>query len=432
MTRIGELLDILGAPQKKVLGAYLESMFRYQGSEGANIAKIRITSSRMTNMMEKDIESTLDELADFVSSSDLPNLLPFYRVAISDGFYNRGEYERARKFLVDYYKDNPTSKSLDVFKTRIVRTIITQIEDLKNKGDFIDTLRVYGKYAGSWLKNSERIDLTYYIGEAFEKAGAIEEAGKKYRKALNKLYAIKGTQAEKERGVFESLPKTDALNLRLASVAIKNDKHSLAFKYLKDIGAQTDLTLDEEIERIELAANVAEQRGQDVAAIKYLDVLTKTWKGEPEKVSGPLLKLAEIQSSRKDYKNSLSNIQRILAMQEDSGAVPEETHVSALRLKADIHLKNENTEKAISSYEALLDSYEDKRPLNSIRYKVGELYFKDGNIKSAEKTWSQIKDGVVWAQMAQEQLRHSKFKEDYKKYINRIPAMAGLRGKDQK
>ncbi|MCB0393412.1 MAG: tetratricopeptide repeat protein, partial [Bdellovibrionales bacterium] len=206
LTRIGELLDILGAPKKKVLGAYLESIFRYNGTEGAHLAKIRLTSNRMKNMKDKEIEADIQDFEKYLTESKLPMLIPFTRVAVSDGFYDRKEYDKSINILIDYYKNNPTSVVLPVFKTRIERTLITQIKDRVDAGEFIETLRLYGQNSSKWLKDSDRIDMVFYVGEAFEQAGSPSDAGKLYQEALNRLYAVKGTSAEKERGVFENLP----------------------------------------------------------------------------------------------------------------------------------------------------------------------------------------------------------------------------------
>ena len=44
------------------MGAYLESNFRYQGSGGAAVARIRILTSRMKSMKEKELAHSLNEI----------------------------------------------------------------------------------------------------------------------------------------------------------------------------------------------------------------------------------------------------------------------------------------------------------------------------------------------------------------------------------
>ncbi|MES2854686.1 MAG: tetratricopeptide repeat protein, partial [Bdellovibrionota bacterium] len=62
MTRLGELLNILGVDGKRAQGAFLESSFRYRGTPGAGIARIRFLASRMPEMKEKELASALEEI----------------------------------------------------------------------------------------------------------------------------------------------------------------------------------------------------------------------------------------------------------------------------------------------------------------------------------------------------------------------------------
>jgi hypothetical protein len=69
--------------------------------------------------------------------------------------------------------------------------------------------------------------------------------------------------------------------------------------------------------------------------------------------------------------------------------------------------------------------------LSSIRYKLGQIYFKRGDIQQAAGTWNDFKGtkSGFWKNLAQEQLKNSEWREGYKKYIKRIPAMADKESK---
>lgn len=54
LTRIGEVLDILGSDKSKVMGAYLESTYRFKKSEGSEVARVRMLSQKMKNMRKKN------------------------------------------------------------------------------------------------------------------------------------------------------------------------------------------------------------------------------------------------------------------------------------------------------------------------------------------------------------------------------------------
>ena len=74
----------------------------------------------------------------------------------------------------------------------------------------------------------------------------------------------------------------------------------------------------------------------------------------------------------------------------------------------------------------MLEKYEETRPLSSIRYKLGQIYFKRGEVQKASEVWNEFKGekSGFWKNLAQEQLKNSEWRDGYKKYIKRIPAMS--------
>jgi hypothetical protein len=57
------------------------------------------------------------------------------------------------------------------------------------------------------------------------------------------------------------------------------------------------------------------------------------------------------------------------------------------------------------------------------------MLYEDGDLKSAQAEWNELKaaDGNIWKRLADEQMQSAKWKSEYKKYINRIPAADTLR-----
>lgn len=426
MARIGELLEILGADRKKIDGAFLECIFRYQGSEGAGVARVRIGGQRMTDMKEKEVEVAATEMKEFAEDSDLPRAKDFVTIMLADGYHRRKQYDKALTLLLDFYKNEPSS-DLSVFKKRIMSNITSQLQVLLKDHKFLELFKVYGQHAPVWLKNSDRIDIEYYLGEGFEQAGAYNEAADYYRKVLNRLYSIRGTDEEKERQVMEDLPSSDSVNLRLATMSLSAQDFSKAAFYLSSIKNPQKLGAEEQVERIELASQVAQQKGQINSAKKFLSDLIVNWKGRPALVSQPYIHLAELQFKTKDYSEAEAAVQKVINMQTDTELVPKETLVKALELRGDLLLQKNDQAKAVSAYKDLLDRFEDTVPLESVRFKMGKTLFEKGDLVDAEKTWSTLKEGSLWAQMAKEQLSNSKWKKQYKKYIQRIPAMSGVK-----
>lgn len=430
MTRIGELLEILGADPKKINGAFLESIFRYKGSTGAGVARVRLTRERMPEMKPKEVETALNEIKEFSQNTDLPKVKEYSTIMTADGLSRRKDFKRSLALLIEFYQTHPTGQ-LDIFKNRIVENIASEMRNQVEKNEFLDALKTYGEYSSVWLKNSDRIDIDYYLGQSFEKSGLYEEAGQNYRKALNSLYAIKGTAKEREKQIMENLPTPEQVLLRLAAMSWAKGDSSKTFEYLENIRDTAKLNSEERVERVEIAAQVSIAKGQRDTAKKYLQDLVETWSGQPSKVSVPLLTLADIDSKSKDYRDSNRSIDRILQLDEDSGEVKKDTLVKALQLKADNLVALKDVDAAIAVHKKLLEKYEETYPLESIRYRLGTLQFQKGNLVEAEKTWAQFKPDSVWSRLAKEQMSHSKWKDDYKKYIQRIPAMSGANGNNK-
>jgi predicted Zn-dependent protease len=174
---------------------------------------------------------------------------------------------------------------------------------------------------------------------------------------------------------------------------------------------------------------VAEAHGQADAAKKYLTELIAAWKGDTELTSPLLVRLAKLHAQEKNFKEADAALGKVIAMRNNSGRVPDDVHAKALELRGDLYLTRGKRGEAVSAYRELLTNYEGKRPLASVRYRVGQILYEDGDLKSAENEWAELKNGQagVWQRLADEQMKSAKWRSEYKKYLERIPAAADLR-----
>ncbi len=429
LTRVGELLEIMGAGEKRSGGAFLESQFRYRGTPGANVARIRTLISRFPEMKDKELRAAVNEINDLTAKTDLTGMNEFVALAAADGHWKRGDFKTSTEQLISFYQQNPNAANRGKFQQRVVRNITSAIKDNVEKENFIEALRVNSMYAQNWLKDSNRIDTRYYVGRAFEQAGVYKEAVEIYRDTLNQLYSIRGTKREKERSVFEILPDADSINLRLAKTLVREKNFARAAEHLKALSSPTKLKDKELIERAEVSADVAEARGQLDTAKSFLSELVSTWKGQPVEVSGVYLRLAKLQNQTKNFSDADLALAKIIAMQKDTNLVPEDVYASALELRGDVLLARGDRDESVRTFKELLESYDGKRPLGAIRYKTGKILFDNGDLKGAENIWAELKQDKndLWHKLAQEQLQGARWKGDYKKYIERIPAMENMK-----
>lgn len=426
MTRIGELMEILGADSSRVMGAYLETYFRYGESSQAAIARMRMLSAKMKGMKPKEADAAMKEITTLSKKLDLPEMPQFTTVVIADGLTSRKEYEKAADNLIKYYQANPVTADRKLLTKRIVNNINSRIVDLVEDGQFISALKTHSDYWDKWLKNSERLDTKFYIGKAFEDAGVDKQAEDYYKEVLNRSYSLKGSKAEKELAIVEKIPSEDRLSLRLASVYEKQNKMKQSYDMLKNIKQPEKMSELEQIERVGLAVRLLENRGENESAIRYLTELLKTWKGQPSLVAGPFLKLAELEAKTGRFEDAIKSLDRIDVMMKDSNKVDESIHLASLQKKAEILFGQGKSQQVIPVYESMLERYEAKKSLGSIRYKLGEIYFAKGDLAKAANTWKDFKGdkSKFWQDLAQEKLKDAEWADGYKKYIKRIPAMS--------
>lgn len=432
LTRLGETLEILGADKSRVMGAYLESYFRYGDNSNAAIARIRMTAARMKGMKPKEVEVAAQEILDLSKRVDFIDAEKLATILISEGYNERNEYDKTIDLLIKYYQKNPTMTQAEHFTKRIVANINEKFRDLVNKRDFIEGLKVHQKFSEVWLKNSDRLDTRFYLGKAFEMAGVPKESERYYREVLNRLLSVEGTNKEKEMRVVQEIPSKESLYLRLAEVQNNQGKIQDAYESLKQIKKLESLNEDEQIERVILTANLLTEREQLDSARRFVMELLKTWKGEPAKLETPYYKLAEIEMKTGQNREALRSLKKIDEIYQDTKASVNDVHFKSFEKRIEIAEKMKDDNEAIEAATQMLEKYEEMRPIASIRYKLGKIYFKQGKTKKAEETWSSFKGAQsdFWQKLAQEQIQNLNWRDDYKKYINRIPAMSREEGEN--
>ena len=487
MTRLGELLGILGADSKRAQGAFMESFFRFRSTPGAGIARIRTLVSRLPDMKDKELSSGLKEIAEITEryanrpkkerapasvadakpdapkaeakagehgaapaaeahgesadageqlgenlaekKPELPGIEEFTTLLLADGYNARHEYEKAANDLIAYYQKNPQSQNKDRITSRIKKNIADEIGASVAAGNFMEALRDYSKNTNGWLKNTDRIDVRFAVGRAYEQAGVFKDAATAYKDSLKRRQDLAKSGKEREQGIYEDIPKEDQINLRLAAVASKMKDFGTAESNLKAIKAVAQLKPAEQIEFAEVSADVSEARGRADAARLYLTELLNAWKGDAGLTSPLHLRIARLQGATKKFADADAHLAKIIAMKKENESVSDDVYAKALQLRGELYVARGNRAEAVKTYQALLEAFGESRPLASVRYKLGQLLYEDGDMKSAEKTWSELKpekDGL-WAKLATEQMQGAKWQTEYKKYLNRIPAASSLR-----
>jgi len=428
LTRVGELLDIMGADQAKSVGSYLETHFRYGDSPKTIVARLHLLSTRMKSMKNEELEQTLLKMDELALSSELQNVDQFKVAMVSDGFSRRQEYLRAIDILSKFYQQNPTRLDAKQVTRRIAKNINEQLKLLSDKADYKELLKTYRIYSDTWLKTYSRIDTDYFLGLAYESAGAFNDALEKYKKVLTELTAIKGTINEKEIYVNQYLPSFDSLNLKLAKNSFENISYQDAYQYLEKIKNPLALTDEEQVERVQLASKLYEQKGDGDTSIRYLNELSQFWKGD-EQLSLPVLfRLAEMQTKKNNIPEAIAAFAKCQKILLNNNKPKERDVTKLLNSYSNLLVSQGKQVEAISLLNEVIQKHGNKFDLNQERYLLGNLYFEKGETKKAELVWNHIKSegAAVWKKLSQEKLNQASWDVDYKKHLKRIPAVSQL------
>ncbi|OFZ20291.1 MAG: hypothetical protein A2Z20_12815 [Bdellovibrionales bacterium RBG_16_40_8] len=427
LTRIGELLEILGVDQRQFMGVYIESYFRFPDSPGSEVARIRMLSRGLKGMKDGEKKHALTEIDEISKKSNLPQIKEFTTILKSEGLARRGEFRNALDILITFYQQNPSTQNLKIIKSRTLRNISDVLKEETSKKNYIEALNFFGKYSTTWLKNSGRIDTQYYQALALEQAGVTKEAKKIYLKIYDQLKSIAGSNEEKERIVYENLPRLAQINLRLAATALEEKQYQEANKYLSQINEK--LSEAEDIERVQIGAAVSEQTGDIKRAIAYLEKLNDNLLKNEKLIVKPELSLARLYLKQNKNAEADQHLSRIEKMTENKVELTDNEMSELLKLRGDLQLQSGQKIAAVETYMKLLDAYESKYPMSSIRYKAGKILFEEGDIRGAEKIWGALDDntGALYKRLSSERLSQAKWQDNYKKYINRIPAAKELK-----
>ena len=422
LTRVGELLEILGADQSRSVGAFLETHFRYGDNLKTVVARLHLLSTRMKSMKQLEVDQTLEKMNNLVKESDLENIGQFKTSMIADGFSRRKEYEKAIDILTQFYQKEPNKLDSYHIKNRIVTNINRQLKHDYLGNNYKKVLKTYQKYEDTWLKNNPRIDSQFYLADAHQNIGSHYTALTKFQKIENQLKQIENDKTQLSFvKATEDLPLQDQVNLRQAICLYETEQFQNASEKLKAIKNPVDLSDQEQIQRVHYAALIYEQKEDYETAIKYLAELVKVWSNKNQFLIPSALKLADLYQKDKKYDLANEKLESLLTSNLNS-----DNRFTVLKKLSEVNLNQKNNERSIKNLTILMNEYSDKKDISAEIYQLGNLHYVQGEYKKAQDIWSQIDSSKnqFWSKLAQEKIKDTEWTIQNKKYLKRIPAMS--------
>jgi tetratricopeptide (TPR) repeat protein len=409
-TRMGEILEIADEPGKKWAGYYNEGVFRFQKTNGGAISKIHLLSHQMMEAEERRLSILLDEMRSLEKEIKLPQADEFVAFNIADAHFDRGNHKAATDELISFFKKVKIPSYADKFHRRIGRGISYQIRDMLAAGKVEEAFKLFEIYDSLWFKKSERIDFSFLKGLAFEKSHVYKKALKEYAVFADKF---KSLASPEEVIVVEQLPAIDDIYMRMANCHFQLKDLASAREFIAKVNV-TKITPDRQDQAYLLQAQIADAGGQKDAVNTYLAQI------KADTLESVAFKVRMLEKDKK-YTEAIAVTDGYL---EKNKPKPAEKF-ALLRSKLGLLEKIGMNDKYYNFSSRLFDEYKKtKFDFDSEKYKLGLHLSEQGKTKEADEVWATIQDGSMWKKLATESSTEKKWNGTYKKYIERIPAMA--------
>ncbi|NQZ18503.1 MAG: tetratricopeptide repeat protein [Bdellovibrionales bacterium] len=419
LTRVGEIIQILGASNKRAQGFYNESFFRYRKTTGGVIARMRSLSQRFKDMKKKELATSIDEIKKIEKEINLYQVDEFAAFMISDGFYQRGDFMEAANALIDYFQINPKPVNIKKFERRISRAIAGEVRKLILKGDAVKAIGIIESHQKSWLSKSRRVDVQYFRAMAYEKMGLFDEALESYNRLKQRMKLLVGSKEEKERKVFEYYPTIDQVNLREAVASYGLNKNSESLAYLKEIKNVKALDNLSKVDYHLTLSKLSYDNKKYDSALKTVNLVKADDIKDPVKKEKFNVYLSQVYEKNGKFDKAIDILENHYKKHKG-----ERDQVYILSRLYKLYQEMGMTDKAIATGDRLLTEYDTKYDLDKERYYLGEMHYQKNDRKTAEKVWKGLTKKSMWAELAKNKVSGDEWKKETDESIKRIPAMA--------
>jgi len=416
-TRMGEILQVADVSEKTWRGYYNESYFRFQNTQGGMVARINLLAYQSGIYDDSKFPMILEEMRSYGPKLKLPHSDEFLAMKISDMYFDRGIYKKATDELTTYFKRVKIPIYEDKFLKRVGRGISFQVRDSYKQGDVHRAFSIFDNYDHLWLRKSQRNDFEYLKGYGFEQVRIYDEAIKHYELFIK---AYNNTVAADEMLAFEQLPAIDEVYLRAANCNLQLNKNSAADGYLSKIKTEK-LSENSKNEYHMVTAKVAASR-EDIGAAIVAAEQAKNYSVENAQW------LANQYARDKQFEKGLALIDTYL----EKNKVDQVSRFNLLKTKLAVLEETKNEAKYYDFLKRFYDEFKGKNyDFDREKYKLGVFLAGKDKMKDAQAVWAGINEKSYWKKLATESSNEKKWDDQYKRYIDRIPAMAPSTGNKQ-
>ncbi len=406
ITRIGEIMSLVGYPIKKYKPMFLESVYRFKGLKGADIAEMRINSLKVGKRKAIESDHYISEIKRLASKYDDIEMRYFEEIIIADSLTRSEKYLPSNEYLIKSYKRNPYSKIANQIKPRIIDNLQAQMEQYLRDNQYLSVIELYESNRSNWLAKSKKLGFKRILARSFELAGM-----NNYSLAHYVDYVDNKKKA--------NLPISNQVILSMATLYQKNKDYENMDKYLKVLSNMNNLTDQEKYQAVKLKFDVFKEKGVYDRAEKLITAYNNSNITNVKVKADTVFSLSDFYRDRAKYNEALKELKKV----ESTFSENSEFFYPLSKRIIKLQLDNSNDSEALNKVDQII-GHKDFLKDEPFIFFVGDLLLKNNEREKADEVWSKISDKKsMYVEMIKEKKKHNNWQKSYGKYIDRIPAM---------
>ncbi len=186
LIRIGEIYS-LKKKEKKSRASFLEAVFGYPGSLGAEIGRIYVAKRDIEKNKIKNLRHPFNVFDEILQKKLSKDISDFAQIKKAEGMFRRGWYFEAFQTLEQLFYKRLDSN----YRTRVIKLIRKYLARmtfyLKKNQYHLIAIQLVKKYYNTYIKRSKMKELWYLIGSIYSDLFLEDIAVKYFKKSINLL-----------------------------------------------------------------------------------------------------------------------------------------------------------------------------------------------------------------------------------------------------
>ncbi len=405
--RLGEIEEIKNKNIKKAREYYLKAIDHFPFSLGERLAQVRLARLEFFNNRDPDFQ--IAQMRKNLSSKELPRQVKEMSSIQLIRFLNKNGRPNEAIRLAEDEVAKSDSKNYKIFKSIYIETLLLNVEDFIDRGEYEEALAFYEKNR-QWLEQGKP-DIWLLLAKVYKALRLYNTSSTFMGRYIEAQKRING------RRMPSSLAKTrdDALHVKARLLYLQG-------RYQHAID---NLTGNSSLEACHLRMQAYMKLGNLVSAFKMARSVQAKLNSLPKELSKTIKDQIQIDTievlskhfhKRKEYKRQIE----VLQVARKNLNSPYERFEFLL---GDIYWYRQDYAKAIVAFKEALELFPKSKRSARASYRLGLAYSSIGDRKNAVKTLTPIAENSqnIWGQSARQELNLLQWEEKYSVILGDSP-----------